>query len=55
MGIPGAGDRMTREFEEYRPYTSIGQFRGEIGEVRLARGRRRLRAVPLRAGGPERG
>jgi len=32
MGIPGAGDRFTREFEEYRPYTSIGQFRGEIGK-----------------------
>ena len=32
QGIPGAGDRMTREFEEYRPYTSIGQFRGEIGK-----------------------
>jgi DNA uptake protein ComE-like DNA-binding protein len=31
-GIPGAGDRFTREFEEYRPYTSIGQFRGEIGK-----------------------
>jgi hypothetical protein len=23
-GIPGAGERMTREFLEYRPYTSIG-------------------------------
>jgi hypothetical protein len=23
---------MMREFEEYRPYTSIGQFRGEIGK-----------------------
>ena len=32
MSIPGAGDRMTREFEEYRPYTSIGQLRGEIGK-----------------------
>jgi DNA uptake protein ComE-like DNA-binding protein len=32
MGIPGAGDRFTREFEEYRPYTSIGQFRGELGK-----------------------
>lgn len=30
--IPGAGDRMLREFLEYRPYTSIGQFRGEIGK-----------------------
>jgi DNA uptake protein ComE-like DNA-binding protein len=32
MSIPGAGERMTREFEEYRPYTSIGQFRGEMGK-----------------------
>src|SRR5215218_1532329 len=32
MTIPGAGERMTREFEEYRLYTSIGQFRGEIGK-----------------------
>ena len=32
MGIPGAGDKMTHEFEEYRPYTSIGQFRAEIGK-----------------------
>lgn len=30
--IPGAGDRIAREFEEYKPYTSIGQFRGEIGK-----------------------
>src|SRR5215213_7730795 len=32
ISIPGAGERMTREFQEYRPYTSIGQFRGEIGK-----------------------
>ena len=32
MSIPGTGERMTREFEEYRPYTSIGQFRAEIGK-----------------------
>jgi len=32
MGVPGAGERLTREFEEYRPYTSIGQFRGELGK-----------------------
>ncbi len=25
-------DRMTREFAEYRPYTTIGQFRAEIGK-----------------------
>ena len=30
--IPGVGDRMRHEFEEYRPYTSMEQFRREIGK-----------------------
>jgi DNA uptake protein ComE-like DNA-binding protein len=30
--IPGLGNRMIREFEEYRPYISIQQFRQEIGK-----------------------
>ena len=30
--IPGVGDRMAHEFEEYRPYISIKQFRKEIGK-----------------------
>ena len=30
--IPGVGDRMVHEFEEYRPYSSIEQFRREIGK-----------------------
>lgn len=30
--IPGVGDRMQHEFEEYRPYTAIEQFRREIGK-----------------------
>lgn len=30
--IPGVGDRMAHEFEEYRPYTSIKHFRKEIGK-----------------------
>lgn len=30
--IPGVGNRMAHEFEEYRPYTSIAQFRKEIGK-----------------------
>jgi DNA uptake protein ComE-like DNA-binding protein len=30
--IPGVGDKMVHEFEEYRPYTSIRQFRKEIGK-----------------------
>jgi DNA uptake protein ComE-like DNA-binding protein len=32
MSIPGMGPRMLREFKEYRPYTSIEQFRREIGK-----------------------
>ena len=30
--IPGVGDRMAHEFEEYRPYVGIEQFRREIGK-----------------------
>ncbi len=30
--IPDFGDRMVREFQEYRPYVSIQQFRKEIGK-----------------------
>jgi len=30
--IPGLGNRMVREFMEYRPYVSIQQFRKEIGK-----------------------
>jgi DNA uptake protein ComE-like DNA-binding protein len=30
--IPGVGPRMRHEFEEYRPYTSMEQFRREIGK-----------------------
>src|SRR5215211_1370838 len=30
--IPGLGNRMVREFMEYRPYVSIQQFRQEIGK-----------------------
>ena len=32
LTIPGVGDRMAHEFEEYRPYRSIEQFRREIGK-----------------------
>lgn len=32
LSIPGAGKRMLREFKEYRPYSSIEQFRKEIGK-----------------------
>ncbi len=30
--IPGMGNKMVHEFEEYRPYRSIQQFRKEIGK-----------------------
>ncbi len=32
LTVPGVGDRMLRELKEYRPYTSILQFRKEIGK-----------------------
>lgn len=30
--IPGVGGRMAHEFEEYRPYKAMAQFRREIGK-----------------------
>ena len=30
--IPGLGNRMLREFREYRPYKTLAQFRKEIGK-----------------------
>jgi DNA uptake protein ComE-like DNA-binding protein len=30
--IPGVGNRMLHEFEEYRPYRALAQFRREIGK-----------------------
>ncbi len=30
--IPGVGDRMLDEFQEYRPYVALAQFRREIGK-----------------------
>lgn len=32
MAIPGMTDRMVHEFEEYRPYTDMDQFRREMGK-----------------------
>ena len=32
LSIPGVGEKMLHEFEEYRPYQSIEQFRREIGK-----------------------
>ena len=48
--IPGVGQRMLREFKEYRPYTSIEQFRREIGkyvdDAELARLERYVAITP---------
>jgi DNA uptake protein ComE-like DNA-binding protein len=32
LSIPGLGQRMLREFKEYRPYRNMDQFRREIGK-----------------------
>jgi DNA uptake protein ComE-like DNA-binding protein len=32
LSIPGMGQRMLREFKEYRPYKAMAQFRREIGK-----------------------
>lgn len=32
LAIPNVGERMAHEFDEYRPYVSIQQFRREIGK-----------------------
>ena len=32
LTIPGLGNRMLREFKEYRPYKAMDQFRREMGK-----------------------
>lgn len=32
LSVPGVGERMAHEFEEYRPYVNLAQFRREIGK-----------------------
>ena len=32
MAVPGMTERMAHEFEEYRPYGDLDQFRREIGK-----------------------
>ncbi len=32
LSIPGVGSRMLHEFQEYRPYVSMAQFRREMGK-----------------------
>lgn len=49
--LPGVGDRMAHEFEEYRPYTNMSQFRKEIGKYVDENELNRLeRLVYLKAG-----
>jgi DNA uptake protein ComE-like DNA-binding protein len=48
--VPRLGDRMIHEFEEYRPYTTLSQFRREIGKYVEAKELARLEQyvfVPL--------
>ena len=53
--IPGMSKRMAHEFEEYRPYRSLEQFRRENRQVRGRRRGRPSGTVRLRAAGPELG
>jgi DNA uptake protein ComE-like DNA-binding protein len=54
MSIPGMGAKMLHEFEEYRPYRSIEQFRREIGKYVNAKEVARLeRYVTLGEGADE--
>jgi DNA uptake protein ComE-like DNA-binding protein len=32
LRVPGVGPKLAHEFEEYRPYTALAQFRREIGK-----------------------
>lgn len=49
LSIPGVGNRMLREFKEYRPYTSMAQFEREIGKyVDTSEVRRLARYVEIR-------
>ena len=50
LTIPGVGERMKHEFEEYRPYRDLAQFRREMGkyvdEDEVARLERYVRLNP---------
>jgi DNA uptake protein ComE-like DNA-binding protein len=32
LAVPGTGQRMLREFKEYRPYINVDQFKRELGK-----------------------
>ncbi len=51
--VPGAGNRMVREFAEYRPWKSWAQFDKEIGKYVGADATAKLAQVPLHSGEPE--
>jgi DNA uptake protein ComE-like DNA-binding protein len=49
LSIPGIGNRMLREFKEYRPYTAMAQFEREMGKyVDANEVRRMARYVEIR-------
>jgi DNA uptake protein ComE-like DNA-binding protein len=50
--VPGAGKRMVREFDEYRPWKSYAQFDKEIGKYVGADGAAKL-AVHVHPGPPQ--
>ena len=51
--VPGAGNRMAREFAEYRPWKTFAQFDKEIGKYVGAQETARLAQVRLHPGQPE--
>ena len=55
LSIPSVGDRLAREFEEYRPYKAIAQFRRELGKYVSDAEVARMGAVCLRAAELEHG
>ncbi len=51
--VPGAGNRMAREFAEYRPWKTFAQFDKEIGKYVGAQETARLAQYLLHPGQPE--
>ena len=53
--IPGAGQRMVREFAEYRPWKTLGAVRQGNRQIRRRRRDRQARAVRVHPGEPQHG
>ena len=53
--VPGAGNRMVREFAEYRPWKIVGAVRQGDRQVRRRGRDRQACSVPLHSGQPEYG